>query len=146
MPNTQTARQSGAEQRGFFALLRALADSGLDLAHNTARMAASEGRMVLHRVTARLCLLLAGMLFGAIGLLLALAGGALGLARLAGMDPWLALSIVGVATLAIGAFVTMRAIRRLDAPDLGFQATLAEFEADMQALRAARGGHEDETP
>jgi hypothetical protein len=129
------ARETGADRRGVLALIRALADSGLDLLHNTARMAASEGRVVLHRLTVRLGILLAGLLVAAAGLLLALVGAALLLTRLSGVDDWLAFVLVGGAALAAGALLAVRAMARLSEPDLAFPATLEEFRADVEALR-----------
>jgi hypothetical protein len=140
---TETARPEGADQRGIFALLRALADSGMDLAHNTARMAACEGRIVLHRVAVRLALFAAGLLVAASGLLLVLVAAALALARVAGIDAPLAFFIVGAVALAAGAAFAVRAMRRLSAPDLAFPATLAELTADVDALRSGRGESPD---
>lgn len=126
---------AGAEQRGLFALLRALADSGLDLARNTARMAASEARIVLQRVVLRLCLLIAAVFISATGLLLVLVGGALVLAEQAGIEPWVAFVAVGALTVAVGAALVARAIAKLSAPDLAFPETLGEIEADLAMLR-----------
>jgi len=41
LQQTKTTHVAGPERRGLLALLRALVDSGVDLAHNTAQMAAS---------------------------------------------------------------------------------------------------------
>jgi membrane protein implicated in regulation of membrane protease activity len=130
------------------ALIRALADSGVDLAHGTARMAASEGRIVLHRLTVRAGLLLAGLLAASTGLLLCLGGAALLLASASGMETWLALVLVGVLAASAGTAAALRAIRRLGEPDLAFPATLAELEADVEALRGGVAGDGDggETP
>lgn len=128
----------------MIALLRALAGSGADLAHSTARMAASEARIVLHRATRRAGLFLAGLLVAAAGLLLALAGAALLLARSAGMEEWLAFLLVGTAALAVGAAFAFRAARLLSAPDLAFPATLAEFQADVERLRGGNGAAGEE--
>lgn len=146
MQRTETTPQAGADRRGILALLRALADSGVDLAHNTAQMAASEGRVVLHRVTVRLGLFLAGLFVAAAGLLLGLVGAALLLARLADMDQWLAFVVMGAVTLAAGAAFAIRAMRRLSEPDLAFPATLAEFKADIETMRRGRGETGEETP
>ncbi len=140
MPRTETPPPVGAEQRGIFALLRALVDSGVDLAHNTAQMAASEGRVVLQRVTVRFGLFIAGLFVAAIGLLLGLVGASLILARLAGIEEWLAFLIVGAVTFATGAIFAVRSMRRLSAPDLAFPATLAEFRADIETMRSGRDG------
>jgi hypothetical protein len=121
------------------ALLRVLLDSGLDLVHNTARMAASEGRVVLHRTAVRLGFFFAGLVVAAMGLLLVLGGASVVLARVAGMELWLALVLVGAATLAAGAAFAARAMDRLGEPDLAFPATLAEIEADIAALRSGNG-------
>lgn len=145
MQRTESSHLAGAEQRGIVALLRALADSGVDLAHNTARMAASEGRMVLQRAVLRLAMLVAALLVAAAGLTLGLFGASLLLARLTGMGEWLALMIVGAATLAAGVAAALRATRRLSAPDLAFPATLAEFNADVEMLRGSRRASEGET-
>ncbi len=131
-----------AGRRGVLALLRVLLDSGLDLVHNTARMAASEGRVVLHRLAVRLGFFFAGLVVAAMGLLLALGGAAVVLARATGMQLWLALVLVGVATAAAGAAFAVRAMERLGEPDLGFPATLAEFETDIAAMRS--GGDADD--
>ncbi len=146
MRQIESARGAVADRRGVFALLRALADSGLDLVHGTARMAASEGRIVLHRVAVRLGFLVAGLLVAAVGLLLGLVGVALVLARVAGLDDWQAFLAVGVVTLAIGAVFAARAMRRLGGPDLAFPATLAELEADIEVLRNGPGDAGDGTP
>jgi len=129
-----------------FALIRAMADSGLDLVHGTARMAASEGRIVLHRLTVRLGLFLAGLLVAATGLLLGLVGGSILLSRLAGIDQATVFVLAGIATLAAGAIVAVRASRRLGDPDLAFPATLAEFQADLEAFRRDRPGDGEEAP
>jgi hypothetical protein len=105
---TETPLSAGPDQRGILALIRALADSGVDLAHNTAQMAASEGRVVLHRVTVRFGLFVAGLIVAAMGLLLGLVGAALALARFAGMPESLAFVIVGVVTLTAGAAFAVR--------------------------------------
>lgn len=118
----------------------------MDLAHNTAQMAASEGRIVLHRLSVRFGLFVAGLCVAAIGLLLTLVGGAVVLARLAGVDEWLAFVVVGIVTLAAGAAFAVRAMRRLDAPDLAFEATLAEFKADIEMLRRARTERGEQSP
>lgn len=133
---------SGPEQRGFLALLRGLADAGVDIAHNTARMAASEGRIVLHRITVRLGLIVTGLLVATTGLLLTLAGASLALARSAGWETWEALVVVGAATIVAGAAFAVRMVGRLSDPDIAFPATLAEFAADADALR--RGARENE--
>jgi hypothetical protein len=146
MQRTGTSHPAGADRRGVFALLRALVDSGLDLAHNTARMAASEGRLVLHRLAARLGLFVAGLLVAATGFLLGLVGAALVLARATGMDEWLAFVLVGAVTSAAGALLAVRAMRRLSEPDLAFPATLAEFEADVRTLRDGNRGAADGAP
>ena len=130
----------------MLAQIRALADSGLDLAHSTARMAASEGRMVLHRLTVRVGLFLAGLLVAAAGLLLVLVGGSILLSRLAGIDQELVFVLVGVATLAAGAIVAVRASRRIGDPDIAFPATLAEFQADLETFRRDRPGDKEEAP
>lgn len=138
MQRTETSHPVGAEQRGLFALLRALVDSGVDLALNTAQMAASEGRVVLQRAAVRMGMFVAGLFVAAMGLALVLVGLALVLARYGGMDMWLALVLVGVVTLAAGAAFAARAMRRLGDPDLAFPATLAEFNADIEMLRSGR--------
>jgi drug/metabolite transporter (DMT)-like permease len=139
MHGEESSQPAGAEQRGILALLRALADSGVDLAHNAVRMAASEGRVVLHRVVVRLALLLAALLVAAAGLILLLAGASLGLVRFTGLEQWVAFSVVGIVAVAAGSMFAFRAIRRLSEPDLAFPATLAEFRADVDALRLVRG-------
>ncbi len=138
MQRNGSVPKAGADRRGLFALIRALADSGLDLAHGAVRMAASEGRIVLRRLAARLGLLLGGLLVAASGLVLLLGGLALLLARISGMEPWLALAIVGAATLGAGAVLAAGALRRLSEPDLAFPATLAELQADVDTLRGGR--------
>jgi hypothetical protein len=135
----ESAAGPGADRRGVPALLRALADSGMDLAHGAARMAASEGRIVLHRLTVRAGLLLAGLLAASTGLLLCLGGASILLARASGMEIWLALVLVGAVAAAAGTAVALHAVRRLGDPDLAFPATLAEFEADVEALRGEAG-------
>lgn len=137
---------NGADSRGILALLRDLAESGGDLAHNTARMVASESRVVLHRLAVRLGLYAAGILVAAAGLLLVLAGASLVLARLAGVEEWLALVVVGAVTLAAGVVFALRALRRLGEPDLAFPATLAEFREDIETLRGRRTGDPEEAP
>ena len=102
-------------------------------------MAASEGRVVMQRVMVRLGLFVAGLFVAAMGLLLGLVGAALALARTTGMDEGLAFALVGAVTLAGGAVFAVRAMRRLSEPDLAFPATLAEFKADIETLRSARG-------
>ena len=139
MQRDDTSHPAGADQRGIFALVRALGDSGVDLAYNTLQMAASEGRIVLQRAAVRLGLLVAGLFVAAMGLLLALVGAALVLTHLAGVDAWLAFVLVGVVTLAAGTAFALRGMRRLSDPDLAFPATLSEFEADVAMLRAGRG-------
>lgn len=146
MNRTATARPARADQRGVFSLLRALADSAVDLAHNTVRMAASEGRIVLQRICARLGVLVAGLLIAATGLLLGLAGGAIVLARLAGIEQWMAFVLVGVVTLVAGAAIAARALQRLADSDLAFPATLAEFDADVTAFRSPRSAPEEAKP
>ena len=135
---------AGAEQRGFLALLRALVDSGVDLAHNTARMAASEGRVVMQRVIVRLGIFVAALFVAAMGFLRALLGAALVLARIAGVDEWVALVAVGLVALAAGAALALRAVRLLGAPDLAFPATLAEFNTDIEMLRSGRAARDGE--
>jgi hypothetical protein len=137
---------AGAERRGVLALLRALVDSGADLARNTVRMAASEGRVVLHRAAMRLSLILVGLLVAAAGLLLVLVGAALALIRLAGVNDWLAFLAVGAVALAAGAAFAARALRRLTGPGLAFPATLAELKADVEALRGGFDGAGDGSP
>ena len=146
MERSETDRSTAPEQRGFFALLRDLIDSGVDLAHNTAQMAASEARIVLHRVMVRLGLFVAGLFVAAMGLLLVLVAASLVLARLTGMEPWAAFLIVGVVTLAAGALFAYRAMQRLSHADLAFPATLAEFKTDIEMMRAGRGESADESP
>jgi hypothetical protein len=126
-------------------LLRALVDSGVDLAHNTLRMAASEAGVLVHRVSVRLGLFVAGLMVAAVGLLLCLVGAALVLGRVTGMDRSLAFAAVGSITLAAGTAFAVRAMRRLGEPDLAFPATLAEFQADVEMLRSGRDGSADET-
>lgn len=125
-----------AERRGLFTLLRVLAESGIDLAHNTARMAASEARIILWRLVVRMGLFVGGLLLAAVGLLVSLIGAALLLAEATGMPQWLAYVIVGVVIGIAGAVLAGRGMRQLDNPDLGFPATLAEFELDVQTLRS----------
>ncbi|MCE9638116.1 MAG: phage holin family protein [Planctomycetes bacterium] len=146
MQRPEPSQLAGAEQRGFFALLRALADSGVDLAHNTAQMAASEGRVVLQRVVLRLALLVAALLVAAVGLTLSLFGVSLLVAHVTGMDEWLAFAIVGIGTLGTGVAFAVRATGRLSSPDLAFPATLAEFNADVEMLRNGRDAPGDEAP
>jgi len=146
VPPTETARPADPDQRGVFALLRALADSSVDLAHNTAKMAASESRVILHRFAIRLGLFVAALLVSAVGLLLALIGAARLLAGVAGVDERLGFVVVGAVTLAAGAVFAVRAVRRLGERDLAFPATLAEFEADIEVLRGRRGESEEHTP
>jgi putative superfamily III holin-X len=141
-----TDEPAATDPRGLFALLGALADSGADLAHNTAKMAASEGRIVLHRVSVRLGLFVAGAFVAAVGLLLVLAGVTLVLARVCGAEPWLAFVVMGAVTLTAGAVFSLRAMRRLSAPDLAFPATLAEFDADIRSLRRRSDGTAGDTP
>jgi hypothetical protein len=129
---------AGAEQRGLFALLRALTGSGLDLVRNTAQMAASEARIVIERIVLRLCLLIVAAFVAATGLLLVLVGVAIVLARETGIDPWLAFVGVGALTAAVGAALIARALARLSARDLAFPATLAELETDIVMLRDPR--------
>jgi hypothetical protein len=101
-------------------------------------MAASEGRVVLHRLVVRLAAFVAGLFVAAMGLLLVLLGAALLLARVASIEPWLACVLVGAATAAAGAFFAARAMRRVSEADVAFPATLAEFEADAAMLRESR--------
>jgi urea transporter len=143
---TETSPVAGAERRGVLALLRALADSGLDLAGNTVRMAAAEGRIVLHRVATRLAFLLGSVLVAAAGFLLLLVGAALALIRLAGVNDWLAFLAVGAIALAAGTALAARALRRLSGPDLAFPATVAELRSDIEALRRPPGGNGDGAP
>lgn len=144
MQQTKTTHVAGPERRGLLALLRALVDSGVDLAHNTAQMAASESRIVLHRAMVRLGLFVAALFVATMGLLLALVGVALLLVRVSGVQPWIAFVLVGVATSAAGTAWAVRAMRRFSEPDLAFPATLAEFKADIEMLRSGRAHVEDE--
>jgi hypothetical protein len=59
------------------------------------------------------------------------------------MDTWLAFLVMGALTLTAGAMYSVRAMRRLSAPDLAFPATLAEFDADVEMLRSRRGDTEE---
>jgi hypothetical protein len=143
---TETVRPADPGQRGLFALLREFADSSVDLAHNTAQMAASEWRVILHRFAIRLGLFVAALLVAAVGLLLVLVGAAHLLASVAGVDQWLGFVVVGAVTLATGAAFAVPVMRRLGERDLAFQATLAEFAEDIDVLRGRRGETEDDTP
>jgi uncharacterized membrane protein YqjE len=127
-------------------LLRALVDAGVDLAHNTARMAASEAHVVLFRLGTRLALFAAGLMVATVGLLLCLVAAALAVAQLTGVDRTLAFAAVGSVTLAGGAVFAIRAIRRLGEPDLAFPATLAELQADVEMLRSGRDRSGNGTP
>lgn len=135
MPEDSRPR-ADAEQRGLLTLLRALADSGIDLAHNTARMAASEAQIILRRLMVRFGLFIGGLLLAAVGLLISLVGAALVLAEATGLPEWLAYLLVGVVVGIAGAFLAARGFGKLGDPDLGFPATLAEFELDVKTLRS----------
>ena len=143
MQKTESRSIDGADDRGFIALVRALVDSGLDIAHSTVRMAASEGRLVLQRVLVRLGYFVAGLFIAAMGLLLVLVGAAVVLSRVAGIEEWLGFVIVGVVTLAAGALFAARAMRRLSQADIAFPKTIAEFDEDFRMLRANRGEPEN---
>ncbi len=145
MQTAQTPKAAGTDQRGFFAMIRALSDAAADLARNTAQMAASEARIVVRRIALRISVVLAGLFVASMGLLLVLFGAALFLARALQIDDAPAFAIVGGVTLIAGALFAYLASRRLDDPDLSFQATLAELKADLDAMRAARDAAE-ETP
>jgi hypothetical protein len=142
MPEDSRPR-ADAERRGLFTLLRALAESGIDLAHNTARMAASEARIILRRLVVRTGLFIGGLMLAAVGLLISLLGAALILAEVTGWPPWLAHVIVGVVVCFAGAILAARGLGSLGDPDLGFPATLAEFELDVQTLRSRTGSLEE---
>lgn len=123
---------------GILALLAELADSGIGLARNSVRMAASEMRVVLHRIAVQVGALLAGLLLAGVGLLLALGGVALVLSREFGIDLWAALAATGATTLTVGALVAARAVRRLGEQDVALPETLAEIDRDVEAIRAPR--------
>jgi hypothetical protein len=135
MSREDTGSPTGADRRGVLALIRVLADSGLELLHGAARMATSEGRIILHRLSVRLGLYFAGLCVAAMGALLVLVGASFLLARAFGADPWVGLVVVGAAAGVAGSLAARRALRSLGAPDLAFQATLAELDADVAALR-----------
>ena len=149
MQETENGHPKNAEQRGVFALLRSLGETGLDLVEGAAKMFASEGRIVLHRITVRLGIFVACVAAAASGFLLLLVGVAIGLSRVArsaGIDEWVALLVVGAVTLAVATVLAMRALRKVSDTDIGFPATLAELHSDIAAMRGRRPNGTDTAP
>jgi hypothetical protein len=137
LPTAETGRDEGTDRRGVVALVRDLLGAVLELAHNTARLAACEARVVVRRFAVRLAAFVVSLVVAAVGLLLALAGAAILLERVTGMPLWLSLVLVGAVVAAAGAVGAAWALRRLADPDLAFPGTLAEIGADVESLRAA---------
>lgn len=124
-----------AQAPGVTAILGDLAGAALDIAHNTVQLVACESRVVVRRLAMRAGVFIVGMVFATMGLLLVLVGGALLVSQAAAIPAWLAIAMVGVLVLAVGALVARRALHRLGDADIAFPGTLAEFKADVEALR-----------
>jgi uncharacterized membrane protein YqjE len=134
----RTGAADPVAERGFFAQLHDLSVASADLAHNTARLAACEARVILRRVVARVGIFMAGLLVAAAGLMLVLGGVAAALES-AGLPRWAAFLVVGAVTMGAGAVCALRSLRRLGDRDLAFDRTLAELSADIDRLRGTAG-------
>jgi uncharacterized membrane protein YqjE len=137
LPTDQAGRPDGADRRGILALVRELIGAALELAHNTARLAACEARVVLRRLAARLAVFVVSLVVAAAGLLVVLAGAALLLEGLTGIPLWLSLVLVGGVVVVAGVVGAAWAVRRLGDRDLAFPGTLAEIDSDVESLKAA---------
>jgi len=135
MQDTAARDRPEAGQRGVVALLGELGGAGLDLAHNTAKLAASEAPVVLRRLALRAGVFIGAVVFTAMGLVLVLGAGAMLLAQSTAIPMWAALALIGGVAGGVGVLVAMRMLRRLCSQDLAFPATMAEFQADVEALR-----------
>jgi hypothetical protein len=73
-PREERSGETNGGERGFFAQLHDLSVDSADLAHNTARLAACEARVILRRIVARVGIFMAGLLVALAGLMLVLIG------------------------------------------------------------------------
>lgn len=131
------ARGADVEDRGVLAQVRDLAAALLAMLRNTAQLAGGEARLVARRFAVRSGLFVAWTVLAAIGAAVLVAGLAWGVAVAVGMPAWAALAVIGALVLAAGGIGAKRALSSLSQPDLGFQRTLTELEADVAALQGA---------
>lgn len=125
---------TGGRPPGLFDALGDLTGAGMDLAHNTVRLAACEARLIVRKLAVRVGLFFGFLVLATVGLLLMLLGAASGLEAGAGMPAWAAYLLVGGVTVAAGALLAVRMLKKLGDKDLAFPGTLAELEIDRDFL------------
>lgn len=136
MQSVESDRDTGAPDTGLVQTIRELAGACLSLVRNTVQLAACEGRAVARRLALRVTFLVVALVVAAIGVLLILGGAAVALVQ-AGVPLWAGLVGIGVIAVAGGVIAALRVVAKLSDPDLSFQGTLDEIEADAAALRCA---------
>jgi uncharacterized membrane protein YqjE len=118
---------------GLFDALGELSGAGVDLAHNTVRLAACEARVIVRKLAMRVGLFFGFLVVATVGLLLMLQGVA-SLLEMAGLPAWGAYLLVGAVTLGAGALLAVRMLKKLGDKDLAFPGTLAELDIDREYL------------